>query len=510
MDQLSYTVALDSSVLITAASSDTNVTYTEKYLPGRVLLGALAGEYIRKKRLYGKAHEDDTFYHWFLGGGLSFGNLDLQMEEGRVATPLPFSLQCEKQGTVVYNLLLQTVPVQTKMLPKYGTLVCNRVVCAYPSSRFHFHNCRQDRMKGHSPTGGIFNYEALAEGQNFTGYIRGERETLQAFREFFGAKVSLRLGRSCKTEYGASRMTLGDIKPIEIPKIDQDDDSLAITMIAPCILENNHGQADPSLATLQAYLSEFFETDKFEITQCFARTTMIESYLAVWGMKHPAVVGWAAGSTFKIEFNETLNNYDKGLKRLYAQGLGERTLEGFGRVEFNVAKAARYIKATESHARVKLPQHPLPETARMIFISTIRERMIELAKNRASQRINDFKDYPTNSLLGRLRMIFSDESLKECPAAFLELEQKKPARSQLERCNDGHNTLFEEVKTFQCGELFREAQNREGFNRLKQRADYDPESDMELVKLLYHTYWQVFWAEMRRKKILKEGKGNEQ
>jgi CRISPR-associated protein Csx10 len=510
MDQLSYTVALDSSVLITAASSDTNVTYTEKYLPGRVLLGALAGEYIRKKRLYGKAHEDDTFYHWFLGGGLSFGDLYLQMEESRVARPLPFSLQCEKQGNVVYNLLLQATEAPTKVLPKYGTLIGGCVVCGYPSSRLHFHNWRKDRMKGHSLEGGIFNYEALTEGQSFTGSIRGEQETLQAFWEFFGAKVSLRLGRSCKTEYGASRMILGDIKPIQAPMIDPDDDSLAITLIAPCILENNHGQADPSLATLQAYLSEFLETDKFEITQCFARTTMIESYLAVWGMKHPAVVGWAAGSTFQIEFNGTLNDYDKGLKRLYAQGLGERTLEGFGRVEFNVAKTERYIKETTRRSRVELPQHPLPEMARMIFISTIRERIIESAKYRASQRINDFKDYPTNSLLGRLRMIFSDESLKECPAAFLELEKKKPVRSQLERCNNGHKTLFEEVKTFQCGELFREAQNREGFNRLKQRAGYDPESDMELVKLLYHTYWQVFWAEMRRKKILKEGKGNEQ
>jgi CRISPR-associated protein Csx10 len=370
-----------------------------------------------------------------------------------------------------------------------------------PLRRFHFHHWRKDRLAGHSIEGGIFNYEALEANQTFTGTFRGTADELEAFRAFFGDELTQRMGRSAKTEYGAVRLSLGQAVPL--PDIAPDPvGKVVLTLLSPCILENEHGQAETSLATLRCHLGERLGAVDIKIPDCYARVTMVENYLSVWKMKRPAVPAWDAGSTFRLEFGGIdLKTIRAGLKLLDEEGLGERTQEGFGRIAFNLAMEEEYREIVRQPERARVPETKMPGTALVIFKAAIQERLYGLARSEALLAAKGFKALPTNSLIGRLRLILGGSQ----PVAFRQTvkELRKPALDQLERCNNGTKTLLETIREFDCARWIEQSATvPPELRTLAEKVEYEVSGDSEFLARIYQVYWQTFLAELRRKNCL--------
>lgn len=503
---IEYKVSLLAPVLI-SAFTDENITRTMTCLPGSAILGAFAADYIRKKSL-ADAHQDETFYHWFLDGDVIFSDAHLQIEYGgrtRQGVPIPLYIQAIKGETRIINRLKIKDPGEkTREISGYGWFGDESVYLQEPKRRIHFHHARTDRLAGHGSDGLLFNYEALEPWQTFTGTICGSQEDLERFSGFFGTNLNVRLGRSRKTEYGAARIELSPIR-----KIDYDDaiferdgleaNEVIISLLSPCILENEFGFSDPSEKRFQIYLAEVLgiNVGDFKINDCFAKTVKVENYVSVWGMKRPAITALATGSTFRLEFQSLSNVIRQRLAELAWTGLGERRHEGFGRLGFNIASQEKYqdMKQLSRFDNDTMPAGPVPESFRTIMNSVLVSELRREITRRATNYASIFKiRRPTNSLLGKLGLITSSTRLGELSSL---LEQfKKPARSQLEQCNDSKTTLWQFIIGFDSGGFERIIENWvDKWAGLVNKVDF--KVDANLREDLFHRFWRTFFHEMR-------------
>ncbi|MGE5558338.1 MAG: hypothetical protein ACM3WV_06955 [Bacillota bacterium] len=516
MYTIEYKVSLLAPVLI-SVFTDENITHTKTCLPGSAILGAFASEYIRKKSL-ADAHLDETFYTWFLGGGIIFSDAHLQIEYGgqtRQGVPIPLCIQEVKgEDKIINRLRIKDPGKKTQKIPGYGWFSDEAVYLQEPKRRIHFHHARADRLAGHSNDGLLFNYEALEPRQTFAGTIYGSQEDLERFRGFFGSDINVRLGRSRKTEYGAVRIELFPIRKIDYNEEIFERDGLEIneviiSLLSPCILENEFGFSDPSEKRFQAYLAEALgiNVSDFKITDCFAKTVKVETYLSVWGMKRPAVTALATGSTFRLEFQVFSNAIRRRLAELAWTGLGDRRHEGFGRLGINIATQEKYRKERTSRLFNDniMPAGPVPEAFRTIMtsvlVSELRREVIRRAMNYASTFIRR----PTNSLLGKLGLMTSSTRLGEAGRLLEQL--KKPARSQLEQCNDNKTTLWQFIIDFDLGCFEKIIENwLDKWAGLAEKVNF--KVDTNLREELFHLFWRVFFHEMRS--LNKTGSGEEE
>lgn len=505
---IEYKVSLLAPVLI-SVFTDENITRTRTCLPGSAILGAFASEYIRKKSLV-DAHQDETFYNWFLGGDVIFSDAHLQIEYGgraRQGIPVPLCIQAIKGEERIINRLKVKEPGEkTQEISDYGWFGDEVVYLQEPKRRIHFHHVRTDRLAGHGSDGLLFNYEALEPWQTFAGTICGSKEDLERFGRFFGTDINARLGRSKKTEYGAARIELSSIREIGYDDEIFEQDGLEaneviISLLSPCILENEFGFSDPSEKRFQIYLAEVLgiNIDDFKIADCFAKTVKVENYISVWGMKRPAITALATGSTFRLEFQDLSNEIRQRLVELAWTGLGERRHEGFGRLGFNIATQERYRrkKRTARFDDDTMPAGPVPEAFRtimnLVLVSELQREMTRLATNYASI----FKiRRPTNSLLGKLGLITSSTRLGEVDGLLEQL--KKPARTQLEQCKDYDNktTLWQFIIGFDSGGFEQIVENWvDKWPGLANKVGF--KVDTNLKEDLFQSFWQVFFHEMR-------------
>jgi CRISPR-associated protein Csx10 len=516
MYAIEYKVSLLSPVLI-SVFNDENITHTMAHLPGSSILGAFASEYIRKKSLT-DAHKDETFFSWFLGGEVIFSDAHLLMEhdgQTRQGIPIPLCMQREKgEDRIINRLKIEDPEKKTVDIPGYGWLGNETVLIQEPKRRIHFHHARADRLAGHSNDGLIFNYEALEPGQAFGGTICGSRENLDRFSGFFGPELSARMGRSRQTEYGAVRIELSPLREINFDEeiFERDGveiNEVIISLLAPCILENEYGYSHPSEKYFQLYLAAALgiNIDDFKITKCFIKTVKVETYLSVWGMKRPAVTALATGSTFRLEFTVLSDITSRRLAELAWTGLGERRHEGFGRLGLNLATQERYRKENVSKAFSdgSMPPGPMPEAFRTILSSVLVNELRRKVTRRAMDRAEMFRLRPTNSLLGKLGLMVSSVRLGEVGRLFDKL--KKPAKSQLEQCNDRKTTLWQFIMDSDAGDFEQITDNLLlDWAGLVEKVSF--RTDTKLKEEFFQLFWQVFFHEMRS--LNKAGNGEEE
>jgi CRISPR-associated protein Csx10 len=109
MHQLRYRITALSPLIIPIRLGDMNMVNTEKYIPGTVVLGLLARQFILKKGISSDTHADENFYSWFLIGNLKISNAYILSKDKYGKTfinlPVSFSVQKEKSGRRIYDLL---------------------------------------------------------------------------------------------------------------------------------------------------------------------------------------------------------------------------------------------------------------------------------------------------------------------------------------------------------------------------------------------------------------------
>jgi hypothetical protein len=123
-------------------------------------------------------------------------------------------------------------------------------------------------------------------------------------------------------------------------------------------------------------------------------------------------------------------------------GLGERRVEGFGRVTFLDAPSSTFVLREPAPAPVKPPQEgDVPELVRFAEARIVDAAVERAIQEEAARLARNAKGIPSSSLLGRLRnaMRTEPETALRTILAWLtddgsRNQLKRPAMQQLERC----------------------------------------------------------------------------
>lgn len=359
--RLLFSIRLTSPVVLAIPQGEQNTVYTQRIIPHTTVRGLFAQLLIERRKIQQRAEDDELFRQLFYDHGAEsvfWGpahryRLDNDVTPlGDPKTPLfvappPFLEQNEDDpGSNRVRNVFETDPEDSE--GHYGPLtqwIDERSMRGAedeppylaradgPKTRFDFHSAR-NREHGHSVDGpkDIFYYEALDQGQQFEGEVIGPKAVLNQIKETLGPSHAAHIGRSKTAQYGDVQVQLGSVEAPRLPW--SDHGGVILTLITPGIFYNQAGFPDATWDNVLRYLQQVFQWDdpEREAVEVLARPTWVEQYVGVWRSKYPAEFGLAAGTSIRLGAH-CLAGRKSALEALFHRGLGERTHEGFGRIQ---------------------------------------------------------------------------------------------------------------------------------------------------------------------------------
>ncbi|MBK9404469.1 MAG: hypothetical protein IPN57_08050 [Ignavibacteria bacterium] len=146
MQSLKYQITALSPILFSKESGDRNMTETFDHIPGRVILGIFAGQYIKKNNSGNIAHKEKDFMDLFLKDKVFFSNAYLKLKNDKSSFPTPFSIQSEKENPdVIRDLLFENEYKQTKPLGGFSFINEDYVKNESVSKSLNFHHSRDEK-----------------------------------------------------------------------------------------------------------------------------------------------------------------------------------------------------------------------------------------------------------------------------------------------------------------------------------------------------------------------------
>jgi CRISPR-associated protein Csx10 len=233
---------------------------------------------------------------------------------------------------------------------------------------------------------------------------------------------------------------------------------LQITLLSDMILQNEYGQyvVEAPIQLLAESLD--IEPEQLKLQKCFMSSTLIGGFNKKWGLPLPQVPAIASGSVFVFK---SLSLDLQRVKDLEFYGLGERTVEGFGRVIINwlnldnTTEFSTTLPKSEPSSTdpPKLPTGSksaelAKEMAKRLFCQKLDEKL--------RQKVSGFKieGNISNSQLSRLMIVarkaLNDPKLGNNPnrQQVTELLDNLPshARDQFEYAKIGNQSLEQKIK----------------------------------------------------------------
>lgn len=354
MKQIKVCIKTMAPIILTAKNNTTIMTATNDYFSGTVVRGVITNEYIRVNNLGKSAHENSDFIELFFDK-LRFTDANLVDDiTGRRSFMLPMSLQKNKEGTDIIDLInpeSEFPGAGYKSMKSFGVLTeDNKIKLVDVKKNISLHMSRSnisedstsERLAGRSINGTIYNYESINQNQNFMGYILGEEEYLKKLIDKIDSSWTFFAGRSSSTQYGKCIINFGKIEDIpEDGKFDVKEEEyegdlylrLDSNMLNSSGIFNN---AEKVLSQLISRLSEVNCGSYSIVTdngRFFTGITDVDGFVNIWGMKRPREEALIAGSIFALHKNGkwTKTEIDY-LNNVMYEGVGIRCEEGFGQL----------------------------------------------------------------------------------------------------------------------------------------------------------------------------------
>lgn len=266
--------------------------------------------------------------------------------------PCPLSLYENKYGGDLEDRLVSgpgSVPLgQWKQ--QRSKWVTEAGLASGPSTELVRHAARK-RLVSHStidddfqrPTaavGGVYTYEALAPGQTLVGSV-AVRVGTPAAELFEKEKVQgalgevIHLGRARKAGYGRGRLSL---RKVDLPPPAVHGTTLMVWLLSPLVLRGPSGlpSTDPAdlARALEPRVLKGGGRLQVDTGKTFVRTARFESWQSRWSLPRATLLALAPGSI--VTLKATGGAIDaKALAQIQAEGIGQRTAEGFGEVLLN-------------------------------------------------------------------------------------------------------------------------------------------------------------------------------
>lgn len=512
MHQIHYRIKTLSPILLTRMTGDRNMVSTLDYIPGSTVLGIFAKKYIEQNKLE-KAHVDHYFYQSFLNSGLCFTNAYLTRNDGKDNTayyPTPFSINSSKKNDAdIFDLIIK-YKEDTENIGNYCRIKDDGINFISAKKSINFHHARDNRLKGHSDEGIIFNYESLDPWQEFSGWIIGKQTDLNTILGLIDSPMKINIGRSRHIQYGEGELELifdnPDTTISEITALDPTimKNPFILTFWSPAIFYNECGFPSTSLLAFKNYLSSYLGVhhETIHITNSFKKSETIENFISIWQLKRPSDVCIKAGSCFEIEIDDLNDRIKNSLAELQVAGIGERTGEGLGRFLINMQSKEKYKSQNIIDQENKIPSGNIPEITQTIIKNVIIKSCLTLAEVQALKDCQGFcrrKDrIPTNSLLGKLILIVKES--KDVDHLINKVsELPSTATDNIRNCKNDQVNLLEFIKTSEAhitDILNYDSDLKKCCNLIR----FDPNVDEALMKNICSHYWLTFLAFMRKEK----------
>lgn len=336
---LEYRLTLQTPVSIVKAVLG-NVSESLDFIPGTYLLPHITekiGKHIRSAVANGDFQ-------------VSPATIEINGERG---FPVPKVLAREKMDkSKVYNRLIKSLEGENQTKPiregYISDLNSNELSIEKTPQTLLIHNTVDDSVQ--RPTenvGGVFSREAIKAETTLRGTIRWRKEVLDDNFDFTKLNGYVRLGTSKKDDYGLAHFEVIEQPKDFSPNSQSNSKELVVYLASDVLLRNDNLRQTNLVEDLAKELSKrinlYRESDK-EITlsekkadegllSSVIQVRRIESWQTSWGFPRPTLTAMEAGSVVVFTSNEDLNLDD--LKKIEAEGIGERRGEGYGQIVFN-------------------------------------------------------------------------------------------------------------------------------------------------------------------------------
>jgi len=482
MKAITFLLHTTQPLLATSLQGDPNSDVSFPYIPGSMIRGVLIGRYLQRHHL--KSTDDildESKYpdikRLFFNGNTRYLNAYLYDKQKQKRTlPIPRSW-LKKKGDDISNLDEITVydfsyeapeeDISYKSLDESFCTVdaqsTKDVVLYKEKRRINIHNMRNRKKgRGDEDNGAIFRYEALDAEQYFQAVILcDDPDDIEKIKPLLEPQ-EMWLGGSQSAGYGHTQ-----IIPIEEdeehdswdevgidPENRNDRELIRITLLSDLILRDKWGHyvAIPSnsigdeihqKAELLTQILEEFLNIKLEPQSSYTSSLIVGGFNRKWGLPLPQVPALAAGSVFVFKYNKEDGELDSETIRLVEnQGIGERRVDGFGRITINwlEEEAKFYARFPEAKTDWYQPQL-VPNSEDSQLAQKMAKRLLEQKLNRRLlEKVDNCKLRPnklSNSQLSRL-MIVGRQALNE--------GSKNPVIKLLENLPKNANRQFEDTK----------------------------------------------------------------
>ena len=365
---------LDEPLIIAKRASAGNQFRTQQAIPGKALLGALAGHAAERFDL-DDATTYDAFIALFLRGAVRFPSLyplyrseeaakvaEDEQQEGKViayhpSVPVPrdgFACKVYQKHPIQWGTQ-KGEQIKTCAVPDCGNLV-KGVRGAFlslqqkperfePQKRSEMH-IRINPESGRVEERQLFDYEVLEAGQFFAGeLVCTDEQAWDLLQDLTGLEektpVSLRLGKATHRGYGKATLWLETCdegnphiwiqRPID-ERVDNGTKELTLTLLTDAIVTDTWGR----FAT--GFEDEWLNRElgfpvKVLDGHDFAATHLVDGFNNKLRLPRWRDVALTAGSTVRLNILEVPKK--DLLKRIEREGIGLRKSEGYGRVAFN-------------------------------------------------------------------------------------------------------------------------------------------------------------------------------
>ena len=376
MKAITFSLTTQQPLLATSFQGDPNSDVSYSYIPGSMIRGAVIGRYMNENQLRDLNLCDQIIRDLFFEDeSIQYLNAYLESKDDndkkQRTLPVPISWVKDKDADLPkyessYRMFIYdraTIDdLAEDLTPKsvqqrFCTVNGQSVFLYNEKRRINIHN-KRDRSKGRSTKdqidlvtkkvmrkgeGEIFRYDAIDADKTFQSVILCQTDEIyDEILRLLKAKDDIWLGGSQSAGYGHCKIEVIDEKcdrsdnwnEINISakkRISQDN--LVITLLSSAILRDEYGQpvADPNLVKCE--IEKILEiTDLPEAKPIYAGSENIGGFNRKWGLPLPQVPALSMGSVFVFEGYSLT---EEQIKLLESKGIGERRVDGFGRIAVN-------------------------------------------------------------------------------------------------------------------------------------------------------------------------------
>lgn len=354
-------VRLDEPLLIAQRASAGNQFDTRPFIPGSVLLGALANQIAERYNLAdSKIYRD--FVGLFLRGGVAFPVLypayffrnhlypTIPAPLGLfTCSVVPFRDKQEGHGAYPAWMHDKCPKCGNRLEPVGEFVILKRDSCTFSPQQSSEMHVRIDKKTQRVAKGDLYGYTVLSAGQYFVGeMLCADEAAWQRLQELTGIAEKTPLiwwlGKARRRGYGQVTAWLERCTdhlqawiqwPLEQRVVDPTQ-PLTLTLLTDTIITNRWGQQAAGFAA--EWLEPVLGLGPLEIQDAYARTRVVDGFNATLGLPRWRDMALLAGSVVRISLKNSPADRAARMQRMQSletEGIGVRRNEGFGRVAFN-------------------------------------------------------------------------------------------------------------------------------------------------------------------------------